>query len=345
MGGCLSGETAPSVPSVVLRRMSLLRHTVTVSPHGPGDYLPGSFSGKGVARKGAEEEELRQSAVVAPARTGAVSRRSDKYDLELLKLKMQEPLLPGEDVLKLTAAAAPMALSSVRELRRTRVSAAPGTAAAAAAAAAAEDRERRAEAIRQDRPLDVLHDIDMFELLAFNQTVLHEFANDLSMFDEYLRALAENATSKVAMRARLAVLFDKHPQLLDGFDELTACDGTKEEQRCSLVVVRQAAAQQAPVTPDITSCIKQMEKDLNKCGPERTMLLELLATYEDGLVTQDECVMLVSKLLHDSGRSTLLRKFTTAVGGAATKAAAATAAAAAAKASAAKTTPAAAVAA
>jgi hypothetical protein len=341
MGGCLSGDTAPSV---VLRRMSLLRHTVTVSPHGPGDYLPGSFSGKGVARKGAEEEELRQSAMVAPARTGAVSSRSDKYDLELLKFKMQEPLL-GEDVLKLTAAAAPMALSSVRELRQTRVSAAPGTAAAAAAAAAAEDRERRAEAIRQDRPLDVLHDLDMFELLAFNQTVLRAFANDLSMFDEYLRALAENATSKVAMRARLAVLFDNHPQLLDGFDELTACDGSKEEQRCSLVVVRQAAAEQAPVALDITSCIKQMEKDLNKCGPERTMLLELLATYEDGLVTQDECVMLVSKLLYDSGRSTLLRKFTRAVGGAATAAAAVTAAAASAAKAAAKPTPAAAVAA
>ncbi len=247
---------------------------------------------------------------MAPARSVSLSRRSLKYDLELLQVRLQEPVLPGEDVLELTAAAAPMGQ-------------APGTAAAAAAAAAAEDRERRAELGKADRPLDVLHDVDMVELLAFNKAVLREYGDDWSVFDEYLRALAENTSSKSRMRARLALLFQQLPPPLDRFDELTACDGDKQQQRCSLLVLHQAA-EQARVTPDISSCIEQMKADL-KDGPARGMLLELLSTYDDGLVTRDECVLLVSKLLHDSGRDVLLRKFTRAVGGVATAAAAAAA--------------------
>ncbi len=77
------------------------------------------------------------------------------------------------------------------------------------------------------------------------------------------------------MRARLAVLFQQHPLLLDRFDELTANDGDNQQQRCSLLVLRQAS-EEAPVAPGISSCIKQMEAD----RPARATLPELLFTYD-----------------------------------------------------------------
>ncbi len=68
--------------------------------------------------------------MVALAGLASLSRRSLKDDLDLLKVRL-EAVLPGLDVLKLTAAATPTGLSSVRALRSTHASAEPSTAAAA----------------------------------------------------------------------------------------------------------------------------------------------------------------------------------------------------------------------